>query len=322
MSWARLMTDLTSTTHATIKAGSKSFALASILFGRREREAAWRLYAWCRYCDDVIDGQVLGHGMAPTAEGAPERLVELRRLTRLALETDAAVPDEFQALREVARAHAITTAQAMALLDGFAMDVEAHAYRTLDDVLLYAFHVAGVVGVMMAEVMGVRDGATLQRACDLGLAFQLTNIVRDVIEDAQNGRVYLPADWLAEEGLRSEPTEVADPANRAALAQVAERLLATADRYYASARDGLPDLRLRSAWAIASARGVYRAIGRVVRRRGARAWDRRPGTSTAAKLLLLGRGGLLALLSRSRWPKRPREGLWTPPDALTAVEAS
>ena len=254
------MTDLTASTHATIKAGSKSFALASVLFGRREREAAWRLYAWCRYCDDVIDGQVLGHGMAATTEGAPERLAELRRLTRLALETDTAVPDEFQALREVARAHAITTAQAMALLDGFAMDVEARAYRTLDDVLLYAFHVAGVVGVMMAEVMGVRDGATLQRACDLGLAFQLTNICRDVIEDAQNGRVYLPADWLAEAGVAADPAVVASPAHRPAVAEVAERLLSEADLYYQSARDGLPALKLRSAWAIASARGVYRAI--------------------------------------------------------------
>ncbi len=103
---------LTVAARETIKAGSKSFALASILFGRREREAAWRLYSWCRYCDDVVDGQRLGHGMSVEAAGAPERLASLRRLTDTALETDQPVPPEFQALREVARAHAITALQA------------------------------------------------------------------------------------------------------------------------------------------------------------------------------------------------------------------
>ena len=308
---------LTAATHETIKAGSKSFALASALFGRRERRAAWRLYAWCRYCDDVVDGQVLGHGMCVQTAGAPERLAELRRLTVLALETEQPCPTEFQALREVARRHAIPAAQPLALLDGFAMDVQARRYETLEDVLAYAFHVAGVVGVMMAEVMGVRARPTLQRACDLGLAFQLTNIARDVIEDARNGRLYLPADWLVEAGLTPTAEAVADPSNRAAVATVTQRLLDQADIYYRSARDGLSYLPVRSAWAIASARGVYRGIGREVRRRGAAAWDRRAGVSSLGKLWLLARGAALAWAARLPLPRMAREGLWTPPDALT-----
>ena len=312
---------LTASTHATIKAGSKSFALASILFRRREREAAWRLYAWCRHCDDVVDGQVLGQGMRVDAAGAPERLAELRRLTLQALETDRPCPPEFQALREVARRHAIAPAQALAVLEGFAMDVQARRYLTLDDTLAYAFHVAGVVGVMMAEVMGVRERATLQRACDLGLAFQLTNIARDVVEDARNGRLYLPADWLAAEGLEPIPQAVADPANREAVARIAARLLDVADAYYRSARDGLAYLPVRSAWAIASARGVYRAIGRIVRRRGAAAWDRRAGVPTLGKLALLARGAALAWLARLPLRQVDRAGLWTPPDAFTTAAA-
>ena len=310
---------LTAATRETIKAGSKSFALASILFGRREREAAWRLYAWCRYCDDVVDGQVLGHGMQVDEAGAPGRLAELRRLTLQALETDQPCPPEFQALREVARAHAIPTPQALALLEGFAMDVQARRYLTLEDTLVYAFHVAGVVGVMMAEVMGVRQRPTLQRACDLGLAFQLTNIARDVVEDARNGRLYLPADWLAAEGLAPTPRAVADPANREAVARVAARLLDVADAYYRSARDGLSYLPVRSAWAIASARGVYRAIGRIVRRRRGAAWDRRAGVPTLGKIALLGRGWLLAWAARLPLAEVDRQGLWTPPDALTVA---
>ena len=310
---------LTASTHATIKAGSKSFALASVLFGRREREAAWRLYAWCRYCDDVVDGQVLGHGMRVDAAGAPQRLAELRRLTCQALESDRPCPPEFQALREVARAHAIPPAQPLALLEGFAMDVNARRYETLDDTLTYAFHVAGVVGVMMAEVMGVRRRETLQRACDLGLAFQLTNIARDVVEDAENGRLYLPADWLQAEGLAPTAEAVAEPVNREAIARVAKRLLDVADAYYRSARDGLHYLPVRSAWAIASARGVYRAIGRIVRRRGSKAWDRRAGVPTVGKLALLARGAALAWVARLPLRRVKRAGLWTPPDALTVA---
>ena len=80
-----------------------------------------------------------------------------------------------------------------------------HRYLTLDDTLLYSYHVAGVVGAMMASIMGVRDPSILKRAVDLGIAFQLTNISRDVMEDAADDRIYLPSDWLAAEGVASEP---------------------------------------------------------------------------------------------------------------------
>ena len=194
------------------------------------------------------------------------------------------------------------------------MDVQGRRYETLEDTLLYAYHVAGVVGVMMAQVMGVRDLATLERACDLGLAFQLTNIARDVVEDARNGRLYLPAAWLREAGMAADPRAVADPACRDRVAIVVLRLLDVAEVYYRSARFGLARLPLRSAWAIAAARGVYREIGRIVRRRGARAWDARAAAPAPRKLALLLRGALVALASR--WPARPpsRAGLWTAPD--------
>ena len=165
----------------------------------------------------------------------------------------------------------------------------------------------------------MRDRETLLRASDLGVAFQLTNIARDVVEDARNGRLYLPADWLGEAGVAAHAVAVADPDNRAAVASVAARLLDEADRYYRSARDGLPYLWLRSAWAIASARGVYRAIGRTVRRRGAAAWDARVGVPALDKLALLGRGALVSLASRLPLARQPRADLWTPPEALTAA---
>ena len=99
----------------------------------------------------------------------------------------------------------------MDLLQGFEMDVEGRRYDTLEDTLDYAYHVAGVVGVMMARIMGVQDAPTLRRAQDLGLAFQLTNIARDVVEDARGGRVYLPGQWLDEAGVPLICLETAQP---------------------------------------------------------------------------------------------------------------
>ncbi len=308
---------VTQESRRAIRAGSKSFAAASALFGREVRERAWDLYAWCRVCDDVIDGQVLGHapeGPVLPERGTPaERLARLRELTHAALEDDGPLPLEFEALRRAARASAIPSAQAFALLDGFAMDVERRRYETLEQLLAYAYHVAGVVGVMMAAAMGVRDRGTLQRACDLGIAFQLTNIARDVMEDARAQRIYLPAAWLAAEGVPATPQAVLAPEHRAAVARTTGRLLAEAERYYASAGAGIARLPLRSAWAVAAARAVYRDIGRIVRRRGAGAWDTRAGASAARKLMLLLWSGATVLRLKLLRPTPPREGLWTMP---------
>ena len=123
------------------------------------------------------------------------------------------------------------------LLEGFAMDVERHEYRSLEDTLLYSYHVAGVVGAMMAAIMGVEDKATVDRAIDLGIAFQLTNISRDVMEDAADGRIYLPRDWLVEAGAPIDPAEF--PGAEQALFTVVTRLLDEADRYYESAVHGI-----------------------------------------------------------------------------------
>jgi phytoene synthase len=192
------------------------------------------------------------------------------------------------------------------------MDVEGRVYESLDDTLEYSYHVAGTVGVMMAYVMGVRDEPTLDRASDLGIAFQLTNICRDVLDDAALGRVYLPSAWLAEVGVPADA--VADPRHRTGLVEVARRMLAEAERYYASSRFGISRLRFRSAWAVAAARAVYRDIGRLVLRRGTEAWATRASTGRARKLWLALSGGVAALaaVTVGRGPDaEARTGLWT-----------
>jgi phytoene synthase len=240
------------------------------------------LYAWCRHCDDQIDGQDLGFGAAQlTAFERAARLERLRALTEDAYTGKPMDDPVFTAFQRVVREAAIPKRHAMQLLAGFEMDVLGVSYRDLPDTLLYCYRVAGVVGVMMAFVMGVRERTALARAADLGIAFQLTNIARDVIDDAATGRCYLPAAWLDEAGIpRSDYAQIQW---RAALTGVVARLLAQADRYYESATAGLPSLSLRSAWAVSTALGVYREIGDIVRARGPQAWDQRATVARARK---------------------------------------
>jgi phytoene synthase len=304
----------------TIEAGSKSFAAAARLFAPATRRQVLMLYAWCRHCDDVVDGQALGFNAAPRGQDdAAAKLEGLREQTRRAYAGETMRDPAFAAFQEVALRHAgvprIAPRFAFDHLAGFAMDVEGARYETLDDTLRYCYHVAGVVGLMMASIMSADEPKVLDRACDLGLAFQLTNIARDIVEDAQNGRCYLPAQWLRELGVPKD--ELALPRHRAALAVLAARLVDHAEPYYASALEGIAALPLRSAWAIATARKVYRQIGIMVKRRGAHAWDERAGTSKATKLRLLAEGGVQALASRlGRFSPvgRPRPaGLWQRP---------
>lgn len=290
------MSELQVQSREAIQKGSKSFAAAAALFDAQTRADAEMLYAWCRHCDDVIDGQTLGHGMSPVAD-APARLAALYAQTRSALAGETPTDPVFAAFQAVALGRGIPERYALDLIDGFAMDVEGRSYQTLEDLLAYCWGVAGVVGAMMAIVMGVPAGdlATLRRAQDLGLGFQLTNIARDIVEDARNDRIYVPRAWLAE--LELTPDHLADPARRGEVAILARRLVEAAEPYYASARWGLRDLPVRSAWAIAAARGVYRQIGLDVVAAGPAAWDERVVVSGRMKAWRALEGGVVALRS-------------------------
>ena len=297
----------------TIQAGSKSFATAARLFDETTRQSAVLLYAWCRHCDDLIDGQQLGHGQQQgDRSDSLARLAALEHATRQACAGEPTDDPVFAGLGEVVRRHDIAERYLLEHLAGFRMDVEARDYARLDDTLAYCWRVAGVVGVMMSMVMGNRHPATLDRACDLGMAFQLTNIARDVVEDAAIGRIYLPASWLADEGLLSQG-DVLDPAHRPALGRVAARLVDAADPYYRSAVAGIGDLPLRSAWSIATARGVYRDIGRQVKAHGAHAWDTRISTTRMDKLWFLVRGAAVAVAAHGITPQPRARHLWQRP---------
>jgi phytoene synthase len=302
---------IVATAGETIGQGSTSFAAASRLFDRKTRERAWLLYAWCRACDDLADGQQLGHDMSRVAD--PQAgIAAIRERTAAALAGQWVGDPAFDALRIVAAEARLPHRFVWDVVAGFQLDADDWRPRSDHDLMQYCYHVAGAVGCLMAVVMGVDpdDDDTLDRACDLGLAFQLANIARDIEEDDRNARCYLPDAWLVE--MDMPPGQHMKPPFRPRLSALVRRMAARAEAHEASARIGARKLPFRSAWAVLAAAGIYGDIARKVAAAGDHAWDHRIRTSGREKIGWIARAFAQALF-RARLPVSPRDGLWTRP---------
>jgi len=267
--------------------GSRTFLAASWLLPRPVRDPACALYALCRVADDAVDG---GTDPAAAVQGLRRRLDAVYRH-----QPGPHVAD--RALAQVVHRFGIPPTLPAALIEGFEWDALGRHYETLDDLHDYAARVAGTVGAMMALLMGVRSAAGLARACDLGLAMQLSNIARDVGEDARMGRLYLPRAWMREAGLDPERW-LAAPQFSPALATVVQRVLQAADDLYARVDAGVAELPLKCRPGINAARFLYAQIGHEVRRRGHNSVDARAVVARSRKLMWLARA--LATLRPAR----------------------
>ncbi len=253
-----------------IRGGSRTFHAASLMLPRRIREPARELYAFCRLADDAVDG---GDDAAAAVAMLNARLDALY----------AGRPDPADArFAEVVARHSIPRALPGALIEGFAWDAQGRRYDNLAALHDYAARVAGAVGAMMALVMGAPSREALARACDLGIAMQLSNVARDVGEDARRGRLYLPLDWMRAEGIDPDAF-VRNPCHSPALARVVLRLLDDAARLYRSARGGIAHLPADCRPGIGVASRLYEEIGREVARRGGDAVASRAVVSPARK---------------------------------------
>jgi phytoene synthase len=261
---------------AMMQGGSKTFFAASRLLPLRVRVASIALYAFCRVADDLVDEggdaqanlQILQQRLDLIYAGAPSDSVEDQAL--------AIVVQQVQLPRVLLDA----------LLEGFAWDAAGRRYDTLEDLHGYCARVAGTVGAMMCWIMGSRSERTLARACELGVAMQLTNIARDVGEDARNGRLYLPQSWLLEAGIDMQAW-LAQPESNAGIQSVTERLLGEADHLYAQAQGGIAELPPDCRAAILAASTIYGEIGQQLRREGLDSITHRTVVSTRRKLALL-----------------------------------
>ena len=190
-----------------------------------------------------------------------------------------------------------------ALLEGLAWDAMEHRYASLSDLRSYCARVASAVGAMMCVLMRVRDADALARACDLGVAMQLTNIARDVGEDARAGRIYLPLDWIHAEGLDPQSVLSATQASPE-LRRMVKKLLSEAQALYARSEVGVAALPLNARTGIYAARYIYAAIGQAVTRNHYDSITHRGRTNRAQKMALLAKSSLRTTASLVM-PKSP-----------------
>jgi 15-cis-phytoene synthase len=286
---------------ASIEKHSKSFALASRLLPSKVNHDAVVLYAYCRRADDAID-------LCPPAQ-------QLAQLARLRAELNAVYAGEPQrdpllaAFQTVLRECAVPRSYLDELLLGMEMDAQRVQYHSMTDLTRYAYRVAGTVGLMMCHVMGVRDSAGLRHAAHLGIAMQLTNIARDVHEDWDRGRLYLPRELLVQCGAPAlDPTlgQALPPSAAAGLARATEALLVSAEQYYRSGDAGMRYLAPRCALAIRAARLVYSAIAVRLRAQHCDPFAPRAVVSHARKLRLVAYAAWLTLLQLPQAVLRPR----------------
>ncbi|WP_397544076.1 15-cis-phytoene synthase [Roseovarius salis] len=301
--------DLAHCTEA-IRHGSLSFHAASRLLPRSLRDPALALYAFCRLADDAVDLQ-------PAKAGAVLRLQE--RLDRAYAGRPCDTPAD-RAFAAVIEEYGMPRALPEALLEGLAWDAGGRRYATLSELRAYSARVASAVGAMMCVLMRVRDPDALARACDLGVAMQLTNIARDVGEDAREGRLYLPTDWLEEAGIAPE-SFLADPRPDAAVRGIVRRLLREAEDLYARSEAGIGALPLACRPGIFAARYIYGGIGGSVRRAGHDSVSGRARTTGRQKL-----GWLMLSVLRSAgtamMPRSPVIHARSLPETLFLVEAA
>jgi phytoene synthase len=301
-----------------LAAKSKSFALAARLLPPEVASNVVVLYAYCRRADDAVD--------LASPEDQPGRLAELRAELDVVYGLRAPSDAALAAFAQVVYDCEIPRTYVEDLLAGMQMDVEGASYADLADLALYAYRVAGVVGLMMCHVMGVRDPRALEHAAHLGIGMQLTNIARDVLEDWQRGRLYLPDSLLARHGaggLRAQlPAADRSGANDfpaeylGGAAGAISDLLECADAYYVSGDAGMPDLSVRCGLAVRTARLVYAAIGDRVRAQGCDPLAGRAVVSGREKLLLAAKavwqtGRAVPGTWSSPAPKTP-DAIWSP----------
>jgi phytoene synthase len=270
------------------------------------RTAASALYAFCRVADNAVDEEEPRSGMEVTPEASTRGAVEQLegRLAAVYGEGPLDGPVD-RAFRSVVREHGIPKSVPAALLEGLRWDEQGRRYAELADLYDYAVRVGSTVGVMMTLTMGRREESTLADAAELGMAMQLTNICRDVGEDARRGRVYLPFERLRESGVDVE-SWLARPRFEPGIADTVGWLLNDADRLYARSWQGISRLPAASQPAIRAAALLYAEIGQEIRKAGLDSVDRRAWTGGGTKLSILGRALVSSRPPAGSFPGRVR----------------
>ncbi len=266
---------------------AKSFSWAARFLSASARKDAALLYAFARTADDLADEEHLGTRQ--------ERSLALQTLRAQALQPDLQTTTLAKQTGQMLRGHGVPDTVLAALMDSLQADAGPRQIESTEDLLKFAYGVAGTVGQMMRPLLGAPSQADAY-AIALGVGMQLTNIARDVVEDAQRGRCYIPAQWGVSMQILTTPQ---DAAQRGQAFAVLRRLLALADDFYAFAHAGISVIPRHNRRAIRIASALYQGIGHKILRQGeSRYWSGRTSLSNAEKALLLSHTLLLPTLPR------------------------
>jgi 15-cis-phytoene synthase len=259
------MRDFKADPQAIMDAHAKSFSWAARFLARGARLQAAKLYAFARLMDDLVDEPALGAEMERLAQ------FELHRQHVLGLSREAGRSQE---VGQMLLGLGVDGQVVCSFLDALQADAQPRHLQSLSDVLGFAYGVAGTVGQMMRPILGAQPQAD-RYAVALGMAMQLTNIARDVLEDAQRGRCYLPAQWLPADWQLADLMQGQALARQQAFAAI-EKLLAEAEQFYGLAEQGFHQIPMPNRRAIEIACVLYRGIGRKIVRTGSNAyWQQR-----------------------------------------------
>jgi phytoene synthase len=279
--------DASGSPEALFRKNSRSFSMAARLFARRDQNAVARIYRFCRYLDDLADD---------THAGDTQALDRTHRMLSGEIEAPAnSIEADFLALADE---RDIFLMPALELIAALRKDCGPRAIETPGELIRFAYGVAGTVGQIMRRVIDAQDARADAFAIDLGIALQLSNIVRDVAEDASRGRFYLPAAWVAPEVVKN-----ALAGDREAVLQVDDavrKTLELSETYYESARRGFAYIPHPNRRVIFLAAALYQAIGKKIAKLGSGAWRQRIVVSPFGKLAVLVR----SLAEYRRWQRQ------------------
>ena len=259
-----------------IKEGSHSFYAASKLLPKYVRDPAIVLYAFCRIADDVVDQE----------SKLKNPIQDLRNRLDLVYDAKPRNCSTDRAFAALVKSYDLPKELPLALIEGLKWDQDGRRFKNLSELYSYCARVASSVGVMMCILMNVRDGDALARACDLGIAMQLTNIARDIGEDARNNRIYIPTDWMKRNGIAVDAF-LKNPENFPEVSILVKQLLNKADYFYKRAGAGYFSLPKECRPGIFSAGKIYSKIGKHIAASNYDSISRRAYTTTFEKFLML-----------------------------------
>ena len=270
------LTGLYAEAAAVTATGSKSFYFATRWFPPDLARAAHAVYWFCRYTDDLVDE-------CSTIEAGRLNLESWAGDVNRALRGGSPSHPVLQVFMDTARRYAIPAEYPMELIAGMRMDLDGTRYETFSDLRQFCYRVASVVGLMMSHVIGFR-GPALDYAIDLGIAMQLTNILRDVGEDLDRGRIYLPSGEMEIHGYTAE--DLRNRVRNDAFRELMKFQVARARSYYARSEPGIALLDARGRFAVKVASDVYRQILEEIEASGYDVFDRRAVVSPVRKYWL------------------------------------